>query len=103
MASGTINISNRAITKTSSSYVTKFSGWLKNGVATISATVQGIPANTFTSVGTLDVKPKTDLVFPAINTTGNGVGMAIIYTNGSVSIYSANANLQFAISFVTDD
>lgn len=102
MASGTITKVNRAITKTASSYVTKFSGRLKDNVATISATVAGIPSNTFTNIGILDVKPHDDLVFPAISTSGNGVGLVLITTSGAIQIYSAISSLQFAFTFVTN-
>ena len=102
MASGTITKVNRAITKTASSYVTKFSGRLVDNVATISVTVDDIPSNTFTHIGTLDVKPYDDLVFPAVGTSANGVGIVLISKNGAIQIYSALPSLQFAFTFVTN-
>ena len=54
-----------------------------------------IPANTWTTIGTVDVKPKqasaTSSV-PAVN-TGNGTfaGMILVQTNGNIQIYTPTA------------
>ena len=71
----------------------------------ISARITGnLTANALTNLGTIDIKPNTDLYLPAVSGGGVFLGFVQITSSGNVGVYSTTGGTQgvcFSASYMT--